>query len=300
MSNRSKLMPSHFTRLLRPAPILSITSLIAISLVHSATMSASTSPPSSTSYPTTHYTPRHPTWPYTASDFLRQDPTSDTSFYASPRFVTHIDDHAIAALKEYYSTVLPRRGRILDFCSSWISHCPPAIEEAVQRGELRVVGMGLNARELEANTVLEKEGKIVRDLNEVPDLGVGVSGGDAEDGLFDAATCVVSIDYLTKPLEVLKSLATVMKLGASVHLVVSNRCFPTKAVRRWLMVDEEERLRMVGDYLYFAGWSDIEIIDLSGADLEEQADASRVAGLVKWAGFRGHDPLWVVRGVNKA
>ncbi|KAF2816119.1 uncharacterized protein BDZ99DRAFT_458024 [Mytilinidion resinicola] len=251
----------------------------------------------STTYPITSYKPRHTTWPYTPADFLRQDLTPDTSFYSSPRFVTHIDEHAIAALKAYYASVLPRHGRILDFCSSWISHFPPSLESAVEKGELAVVGMGLNARELDANPVLGENGgpgRIMRDLNEDPDVSVAVNSGE----LFDAATCVVSIDYLTRPVEVLRSLAGVVKPGGRVHLVVSNRCFPTKAVRRWLRVDEEERLMMVGDYLYFAGWTEIEIVDLSGGE-EEEKSASGVAGLMRWAGMGGHDPLWVVKGVKK-
>ena len=76
----------------------------------------------------------------------------------------------------------------------------------------------------------------------------------------DASTCVVSVDYLTRPVEVLRSLRGVTNEGGSVHLVVSNRCFPTKAVGRWLRVSEEKRLEMVGDYLWWSGWRDIEVV----------------------------------------
>jgi hypothetical protein len=55
---------------------------------------------------------------------------------------------------------------------------------------------------------------------------------------------------------------------------------------------------MVGDYLHFAGWTNIEILDLGDAE-SEQESASAVAGLMKWAGMGGHDPLWTVRGVRK-
>lgn len=77
------------------------------------------------------------------------------------------------------------------------------------------------------------------------------------------------------------------------HLVVSNRCFPSKVVARWLRVDEEERLRMVGDYLWFSGWRRVEVVVLSDG---------RGAGEGRgWLGLLGAgrvDPLWVVRGVN--
>lgn len=76
-----------------------------------------------------------------------------------------------------------------------------------------------------------------------------------------------------------------------VHLVVSNRCFPSKVVGRWLRVDEEERLRMVGDYLWFSGWRGVEVVEVCDGGVREGAG---------WFGFGGGrvDPLWVVRGVN--
>lgn len=50
----------------------------------------------------------------------------DTLFYEMPRFVTHIDDQAIAALTKYYSEVLPPSNApgvaILDMCSSWVRY----------------------------------------------------------------------------------------------------------------------------------------------------------------------------------
>jgi hypothetical protein len=55
----------------------------------------------------------------------------------APRFVTHIDDGAIASLTEYYRTVLPNGGAILDLCSSWISHLPPETSYSQVRGRCR-------------------------------------------------------------------------------------------------------------------------------------------------------------------
>ncbi|EON61050.1 hypothetical protein W97_00261 [Coniosporium apollinis CBS 100218] len=239
---------------------------------------------STINFPTRPYTPHHKIWPYTPSDFLRQDETLDTRFYSAPRFVTHIDDPAIASLKTYYAATLPRRGRILDFCSSWISHYPPTLEDAVRKGELEVVGMGMSGAELEANKILGSGGRVVQDLNTFPRIPESV-------GEIDAATCVVSIDYLTKPVEVLESLRERTKEGGSVHLVVSNRCFPTKVVGRWLRISEEERLEMVGDYLWFAGWRGIEIVTVSDGKLE----GDEPKGLMAWL-RGGRDPLWVVRG----
>ena len=48
-----------------------------------------------------------PLWPYRKEDFQRQDESSDTNFYASPRFVYHIDEPAVKALNRYYTRNFP-------------------------------------------------------------------------------------------------------------------------------------------------------------------------------------------------
>ncbi|KAH8198318.1 hypothetical protein TruAng_007520 [Truncatella angustata] len=176
------------------------------------------------SWPSTAYEPRYASWPYLESDFARQDPSSDADFYSSPRFVTHIDDAAISTLREYYATALPRKGTILDICTSWISHYPKDVEAAVSRGDIKVIGMGMNRAELDANKVLN-HGRVLADLNQKPDLvlalkDAGVETPTAEKEQLDASTMVVSIDYLTKPVEVLKSLREVTRDGGRVHLVI--------------------------------------------------------------------------------
>ena len=253
--------------------------------IFASTMSTSAPP----SYPTIQYAPRHTSFPYTPADLRPQDLDSDTSFYSTPRFVTHIDDNAISLLRTYYAHNLPYAGRILDFCSSWVSHFPPTLDHwAVRtaRGELRadqprleVVGVGLNQAEMDANKALSV--RIVQDLNVSPELPPETVGA------LDAATCVVSIDYLTRPVEVLASVRAALRPGGRVHLVVSNRCFPTKVVRRWLEIGEQERLEMAAEYLWWAGFRGVEILTLCDGE-----------GQGGFLGFGGPDPLWVVRGTK--
>ena len=206
------------------------------------------------------------------------DPINDANFYSDSRFVTHIDDNAISSLRNYYTDNLPRKGKILDFCSSWISHYPPEVENAAKSGELEILGTGMNKAELSQNPVLRAW--TVQDLNEEPDVRLPRAGSDDTVGQkIDAATCVVSIDYLQNPVSVLASIRRQTNEGGKVHLAISNRCFPTKVVDRWLKVSEDERLEMVGDYLWWSGWRDIEIVTV-------------VESI--WM----HDPLWVVRATN--
>ena len=219
--------------------------------------------------------------------------------------MTHIDDAAIATLREYYDSTLPRKGRILDFCSSWVSHYPKAVEDAAESDELKITGLGMNKAELDANKVLNN-GRLLVDLNEDPDINKALSEakviGLNDSERLDASTNVVSTDYLTQPIGVLKSLREATKTGGTVHLTISNRCFPTKAISRWLRVKEDERLLMVADFLHFAGWQKIEIVELSSgrADVADQAEQSQggLQGIMAWMGMNSRDPLWVVRAVK--
>ena len=264
----------------------------------------STSTPTST-FPVRSYKSRHQNFPYTSNDFSREDESEDEDFYSTPRFVTHIDDHAIATLRQYYARVLPDKGRILDLCSSWISHFPKELEERARaritrsedgrREQLEVIGLGMNRKELDANPILSQ--RLLRNLNTKPEIPENLSGN------LDATVCVVSIDYMTSPVEVLESIRKATKVGGKVHLVISNRCFPTKAVRRWLRVGEQERLDMVGEYLWWSGWREVEIEELCDGTLKEGESAEAAGGLGAFMQSLGMgsgrvDPLWVVRGVR--
>src|SRR6185312_13967327 len=94
--------------------------------------------------------------------FRKMDGDDDAAFYVAPRFVTHIDDAAIAALTQFYRERLPDDGRILDLMSSWVSHLPPEMTYA------EVIGHGMNAEELAANPRLARF--FVQNLNRDPKL----------------------------------------------------------------------------------------------------------------------------------
>ena len=168
--------------------------------------------------------------PFPPGFFARADPSPDAAFYAQPRFVTHLDDDAIAAVGDLYAD-LEVEGRVLDLCSSWISHFPVPPDE--------LVGLGLNADELEANPALDSH--VVQDLNADPRLPF-------PDGRFDDVLCCVSVDYLTRPLQVFAEVARVLVPGGRFVCTFSNRCFPTKAIRGWLATDDAGRVRIVRRY----------------------------------------------------
>jgi ubiquinone/menaquinone biosynthesis C-methylase UbiE len=181
--------------------------------------------------------------------FGRMDETPDEEFYRAPRLVTHIDDRAIAAVTQLYTEFFPPGGEILDLMSSWISHLPPEV------GYGRVVGLGMNETELRRNDRLDSY--VVQNLNEIPRLPFG-------DSEFDGCGVCVSIDYLTRPVEVLREVGRVLKAGSPVVITFSNRCFPTKAVAVWHQLDDRGHLRLVEGYLRDAGnWDGIAGLDRS-------------------------------------
>lgn len=184
-----------------------------------------------------------------ADAFRRLDETPDSAFYATPRFVTHIDDAAIAAVTGLYREYLPAGGAMLDLMSSWVSHLPPEIAYG------RVFGLGMNADELAANPRLD--GWIVHDLNAEPRLPFA-------EGEFDGATCCVSIDYLVQPVAVLRDLARVLRPGAPLVVTFSNRRFPTKVIAVWETLDDAGHAQLVGRYLRASGgWDEIVALDRS-------------------------------------
>lgn len=168
--------------------------------------------------------------PFPPGFFDRADESPDAGFYAFDRFVTHIDDAAIRAVSELY-TELSIDGDVLDLCSSWISH--------FERPPARLVALGMNAAELHANVMATEH--VVHDLNVDPVLPFA-------DASFDAVTCCVSVDYLTRPVEVFGEVARVLRPGGPFVCTFSNRCFPTKAIRGWLHADDRGHAAIVATY----------------------------------------------------
>eukprot|EP00667_Euglena_gracilis_P007386 EG_transcript_7458 len=212
-------------------------------------------------------------WPYIAEDFYRIDESDDGNFYDAPRFVTHIDDGAIAAIRTFYGAVFSQAPQgeysVLDMCSSWISHYPKDLNAK------RVAITGMNEAELRRS--LQATDYSLRDLNKDPTLPY-------EDNTFDFVTNVVSIDYMKQPRKVVGEIHRVTKPGGLAIFSFSNRCFFTKAIAMWIrdMNDGPGHCRIVANYFRFSpvgGWKDISCVDIS-------ANPGR------------SDPMWVVTAVK--
>ena len=192
--------------------------------------------------------------------FDRIDTAPDSEFYRAPRFVQHIDEATIAALTAWHREFLFAGADALDLMSSWVSHYPPEISLG------RVAGLGMNAAELAANERLTEH--CVHDLNAHPQLPYPASS-------FDRATIAVSIQYLTRPIETLRSVADTLRPGGRLAVAMSHRLFPTKAIAAFHQLPPAERVRLVGTYLVRGGFESVAFVDRSPPNA---------------------DPLWIVTG----
>ena len=101
--------------------------------------------------------------------------------------------------------------------------------------------MKMNLEELQVNSILQSESsRKVHNLNE--DHNVYHVVGARQ---FCAATCVLSIMYLTSPCQMPESQRSCMVGGGRVYIVVNNLCYKDKARKKWRTVDGVKRLQMV-------------------------------------------------------
>lgn len=186
------------------------------------------------------------------ADFCRDDENNDGEFYRVPRFVHHIDDRARDVLSQFYTHAIKQSKNTLtlDLCSSWTSHLP---EHFIGKNTTRgcrsslidriglVHGLGMNESELKENRSLN-HGYTVQDLNHNPSLTQFSADS------FDAAICSVSVDYLVQPVRVFDEIGRLLKPDGQLITAFSNRCFPTKVIRKWLTMNELQRVQWVANY----------------------------------------------------
>jgi len=196
-------------------------------------------------------------WPFTAGDFSRIDESPDTSMYAEPRLVNHLDESSLWRLTEAYRSIfssVPKGFSVLDLCSSWVSHYP---EESLEGA--RVVVHGLNQRELWANQQATE--RHVQDLNADAKL-------PWDDNSFDFVTMALSIQYMTDPRAVFSEMNRVLKPGGMAVIAHSHRCFIEKAVKAFATetYDGEGHTHTICRYFQFGpqgGWEKISSVDVS-------------------------------------
>ncbi len=186
-------------------------------------------------------------WNNKPTDFWSDTPFSriaedaDGYFYTMSRMVDHLDQTATRQIERLYGRLVPQGADVLDLMSSWKSHLPGSHNLS------SMTGLGMNQDELDANPRLTAS--LVHDLNRNPQLPFS-------DNHFDAVICTVSVEYLTRPVEIFTEVNRVLKPGGRFILTFSNRWFPPKVVKIWQDIHEFERPELVLEYFLKAGGYD--------------------------------------------
>lgn len=205
-----------------------------------------------------------------ADQRAKLDPSDDSLFYSSPRFVTHVDEGFIAQLTELYRDRLSPNSRILDLMSSWVSHLPTDAPYA------HVEGHGLNGEELARNRQLDHY--FVQNLNENQTLPFA-------DCSFDAVINTVSVQYIQYPEKIFAEMYRVLKPGGIAIVSFSNRMFYEKAIAAWRDSSEASRVALVKRYFEaISGFGNIETI----------VKKSEAPTFLQMMGMGGSDPFYAV------
>jgi SAM-dependent methyltransferase len=160
--------------------------------------------------------------------------------------------------------------------SSWTSHIPSENHLG------KLTGLGLNEEELQANKQLSDY--VIHDLNVNPKLPFN-------DNTYDTVVCTVSVEYITRPLEVFEEINRILKPGGYFLVTFSDRWFPPKVVKIWQEMHEFERIGLVTEYfLASEKYRNIETFSIRG--LPRPPDD-------KYYGQRwGSDPVYCVAGAK--
>lgn len=176
---------------------------------------------------------------YRPDSYKREDEGDDTIFYLRDRFVSHLDRLALQTVEDVVgSLVVEEHPIILDLMAGWDSHIPSSVKAA------KVIGLGLNENELKSNKALDEY--VLHDVNKDPVLPFA-------DAFFDVVINTVSVDYMTRPLEVFREVGRILKPGGLFLVIFSNRMFPEKAVKMWRDASEDERVIIVDELFKEAG-----------------------------------------------
>jgi SAM-dependent methyltransferase len=175
---------------------------------------------------------------FSAHDLGRDDENPDEDFYTRPRFVDHLDSCALETVEGLYGRLIPAGSTVLDLMAGQDSHLGKVGDP------VKVVGLGLNKTELEANSILSEH--IIHDVNSDPLLPF-------VDNSFHTVVNTVSVDYLTRPLEVFREVSRVLKPDGLFIVVFSNRMFSPKAVNVWKRSNEKQWVELVRRFFTLSG-----------------------------------------------
>ena len=173
------------------------------------------------------------------------DESNDEEFYSEPKFVYHLDSNFRQYLSQVYKDEIDEYSTVLDLMSSWDSYLPKEITYQ------KVIGHGLNKKELERNNILDSFWVQNFNLNQNIRL---------ENGSIDYCLMVAAWQYLQYPENLTKEISRILSSKGKIIVSFSNRAFWHKAPNIWTTSTEDERVQYVRKVLNLNGFKEPRII----------------------------------------
>ena len=173
------------------------------------------------------------------------DESNDEEFYSEPKFVYHLDSNFRQYLSQVYKDEIDEYSTVLDLMSSWDSYLPK------ENNYQKVIGHGLNKKELERNNILDSFW--VQNFNLTQDIRL-------ENGSIDYCLMVAAWQYLQYPENLTKEISRILSDKGKLIVSFSNRAFWHKAPNIWTTSTEDERIQYVRKVLISNGFKEPRII----------------------------------------
>ena len=173
------------------------------------------------------------------------DESNDLEFYASPKFVYHLDSNFRKELTNIYNEEFCSNSTVLDLMSSWDSYLPRT------KSYKKVIGHGLNKEELERNKYFDKYW--IQNFNKDQNIPL-------ESESIDYCLMIAAWQYLQYPENIAMEIARILKNNGKFIIAFSNRAFWTKAPNIWTNSDENQRVDYVRSVLISNGFNEPKVI----------------------------------------
>ena len=200
------------------------------------------------------------------------DESNDLEFYASPKFVYHLDSNFRKELTNIYNEEFFSDATVLDLMSSWDSYLPTT------KSYKKVIGHGLNKEELERNKYFDKYW--IQNFNKDQNIPL-------ESESIDYCLMIAAWQYLQYPENIAMEIARILKSDGKFIIAFSNRAFWTKAPNIWTNSDENQRVDYVRSVLISNGFNEPKVIK------------KFISNNLKIFPFLNHDPFYCLISQKK-
>ena len=173
------------------------------------------------------------------------DESNDLDFYASPKFVYHLDSNFRKELTRVYNEEFSNNSTVLDLMSSWDSYLP------ITKKYKKVIGHGLNKQELERNKAFDNYW--IQNFNKDQNIPL-------DNESIDYCLMIAAWQYLQYPEKIAMEIARVLKNKGKLIIAFSNRAFWTKAPNIWTNSNENQRVEYVRSVLISNGFNEPRVI----------------------------------------